>query len=101
YKTAEAMHDDLARLQIGKPPRRSRGPAWAYAGAALVLACAAAALWPLIFRPAATHTRSQLTLRSDPPGAMIILGDRLKPAPATFEDAAPARYSARVLLAGY
>ena len=44
---------------------------------------------------------ARLTITTEPPGAMVLLGDQMKKSPATFTDLEPRKYGLRVMLPGY
>src|SRR5690242_1551789 len=87
YRTAEEMNRDLAALENGdRPPTPKRF--WQIAMAALlILAIGAGAGW-FYFWPRASTPEMHLktTIRTDPPGALVILGDHAEKSPATFDD---------------
>jgi serine/threonine protein kinase len=101
YRSAEAMHEDLARLRSGLKPRRTRSPQRLLGFTALILAGACAALYPRFASNEKTNTRSLLLVQSEPTGAMVLLGDRLKKTPATFEEIEPGRYPLKLMLTGF
>src|SRR5205814_4124066 len=43
----------------------------------------------------------QPTIRTEPPGALVVLGDQAKKIPATFEDLEPRKYNLRIMSPGY
>ncbi len=101
YRSAEELRDDLARLADGQTAKRSRA-VWVV-GLVILLALLMAiplALWwwrtkapsdePLAF--------VQATITTEPAGAMVLLGDRMKRSPAHFEGIEPGKYSLRVML---
>ena len=98
YRSAKDLHIDLAALESGRALRR-RLP-WAML-IAIALACAAAlALWLLRSTPHG-EALSDLRIETDPPGAMVILGDRVQKSPALFDSVEPGTYPLQVMLPGY
>ena len=101
YRSAEAMREDLARLADG-PPAKRRGAVW-IAGlllfsALLVAIPLAVYWWSAKGPPAEPLAFARATITTEPAGAMVLLGDRMKRSPAQFEGVEPGRYSLRVML---
>ncbi len=100
YRDAEQMHRDLAALSEGEPTRRRRWPWFLLASLILLslgilvlksrLANRPKEMPPVVLATAAIET--------DPPGAMVLLGDRMKRSPARFENIEPGKYLLRVML---
>ncbi len=101
YKSAQAMHEDLARLQSGLRARGSPNRAVRIAIAIAGLILAGIALSRITGNSRNAPMQSSLLVRSDPPGAMALFGDHLQKTPAAFKDVEPGRYPLRVMLAGY
>jgi eukaryotic-like serine/threonine-protein kinase len=102
YRTAAEVNRDLAALDSGERPPRPRS-FWKIATAAmLTLAIGTAAFWFYSHR-GGTNVEMHLktTIRTDPPGALVILGDHAEKSPATFEDLEPRKYRLRVMSPGY
>jgi eukaryotic-like serine/threonine-protein kinase len=103
YRTADEMRADLARLERGRPVRRKRG--WfSIALILLVLFGAAALAWNYRRTHAgldAAEARGKVAITTEPPGAKLILGDRGKDSPATFDDIEPGKYALHIMLAGF
>lgn len=97
YESAREMHDDLAVLNGVKPKKKSR------AGWVVVLMLMAFAAWgALHFLPKyRTGVLTTATVETDPPGAMVLLGDKMKKSPAEFDDVEAGRRDLHVMLAGY
>jgi len=99
YRSAKELHHDLAALDAGRPVRR-RAP-WALI-AAIPLVCAlAVGLWLLRSAPRGGAAISDLKIETEPPGAMVILGDRMEKSPAVFESVQADTYRLRIMLSGY
>jgi serine/threonine protein kinase len=102
YRTAAEMNRDLAALDSGERPARRR-PLWKIAIAAMsILAIGAAAFWFYSQRggtSAEMHLKT--TIRTDPSGALVILGDHAEKSPATFEDLDQRKYRLRIMSPGY
>lgn len=97
YATADEMRRDLARALDGKQKFR---PARIIVPLVIVAALASAVFVTRYFisrngRPPAHATAS---IATEPPGAMVILGDRVEHSPATFHDLAPGKYALRMML---
>jgi hypothetical protein len=98
YATAEEMHDDLVRVRDGKPfgaRLRRRGPMFAAIAALLLLGCGG---W---YATRQQFVRGGVRVETDPPGAMVVFGDKMRRSPAEFDQLRPGEYSVRVMLAGY
>ncbi|MEA3189300.1 MAG: eukaryotic-like serine/threonine-protein kinase [Chthoniobacter sp.] len=104
YASATEMLADLHRVQRGEPiPRRRRiGPgAWAVFAVAVI--AAALTLWHFFggsFQNA-QHAHGALALSTQPPGAMIVVGDRVAHSPAVLDNLDPGKVSIRVMLADF
>ena len=100
YQSAEAMHDDLAALDRGESrPRKRSWPKIAIAGLSIFAICAVL----FHFYESASQQRElhlQTSVNTDPPGALVLLGDRAKRSPATFDDLEPRKYNLRIMLPG-
>jgi eukaryotic-like serine/threonine-protein kinase len=99
YANAAEMHRDLLALDRGERPRKSRAKfAWATMS---ILAIAAAAFWywPRPKTDFDAHLRT--TIRTEPPGAMVLLGDHAQKSPATFEDLEARKYKLHIMHPGY
>jgi len=103
YDSALAMHDDLAAVNRGEsPPRRKSRPKFVVAAVlALVAAIAGFLLWSNYSAPPPGDLHLQATVRTDPPGALVVLGDHTQRSPATFGNLEPRKYSLRIMNPGY
>ncbi|HEV3392002.1 MAG TPA: bifunctional serine/threonine-protein kinase/formylglycine-generating enzyme family protein [Chthoniobacterales bacterium] len=102
YRAAAEMNRDLAVLGSGERPTRPRS-SWKIAIVAmLIVAIGAVAFW-FYSQRAGTSAEIHLktTIQTDPPGALVILGDHAEKSPATFEELEPRRYRLRVMSPGY
>ncbi len=98
YRSAKELHADLAALERGQAPRR-RIP-WVRL-LAIPLLCAGAVLaWSLRPAPPA-DTLTDLHIETDPPGAMVLLGDRMEKSPAVFDSVEAGAYPLQIMLGGY
>jgi formylglycine-generating enzyme required for sulfatase activity/serine/threonine protein kinase len=104
YPSASAMHEDLCRLAAGQEPKRRKSLGkWITVAAAAALIIAGA----LIFwrndtgSPPVPVPHLQTTVRTEPPGALVLLGDHANKSPATFTDLEARRYSLRIMSPGY
>src|SRR5438046_10343163 len=67
-----------------------------------ILAVAAGAVWFWMQHPQPNlDLHLQTTIRTEPPGALVVLGDHAEKSPATFEDLEPRKYSLRIMSPGY
>src|SRR5207249_882293 len=82
YASAEEMHRDLAALERGEPPKKSRAKVLIAVGLILALAIFGIGLWLNRSQPTADlHLKT--TIQTEPAGALIILGDHAQKSPAT------------------
>src|SRR5438876_9725171 len=100
YASAEEMHRDLAALERGERPRKSRAKTLVAAVALLVLAIAGIGFWLSRSQPGA-DLHLQTTIRTEPAGALVVLGDHAQKSPATFADLEPRKYNLRIMDPGY
>ena len=101
YRSADEMREDLCRLADGQPAKRGRS-AW-LAGALIFLALVITIPLVLHWRRAKDSVEPPLafakaTITTEPAGAIVLLGDRMKRSPAQFEGVEPGKYSLRVML---
>jgi len=100
YASAAEMHRDLAALERGERPSKSRAKIWAVAISVLVLTMAGIGFWLSRSQPSGdVHLRT--TIRTDPAGALVVLGDHAQRSPATFADLEPRKYNLRIMNPGY
>ena len=100
YGTAAEMHRDLRALERGEPPKKSRTKL--LLAALVVLAIGVAALLFYSWRTGSSvEMHLKTTIRTDPPGALVILGDHAEKSPATFDDLEPRKYRLRVMSPGF
>ena len=104
YGSAADMHRDLATLHRGEsipPGGRVRRIAFTAIATLLIAAAAAAALWWRFHQPITVDLHLRTTIRTEPAGALVVLGDHAERSPATFEDLEPRRYRLRVMSPGF
>jgi eukaryotic-like serine/threonine-protein kinase len=101
YDSAAEMHWDLAALERGEPPRKSRAKIFATAMSILLLAIAGIGLWLSRSRPGEGEVHLQTAIRTEPAGALVVLGDHAQKSPATFADLEPRKYNLRIMSPGY
>ena len=105
YASASSMHADLCRLADGQVIRRRDGAGKWIAGAvvvAVLVLATAFLLWRnFSITPPASAPRLQTVVRTDPAGALVVLGDHASKSPATFSDLEPRKYSLRIMSPGY
>ncbi len=100
YSSAAEMHQDLAALERGERPRKSRAKIFVLPISLLALAIAGAGFWLIRSQPSA-DLHLQTTIRTEPAGALVVLGDHAQKSPATFADLEPRRYNLRIMSPGY
>jgi len=100
YDSAAEMNRDLATLERGERPKKSR--AKFFLATLSIVTIAAAAIW-FWFNPPQTapQLHLQTTIRTEPAGALVLLGDHAQKSPATFEDLEPRKYNLRIMNPGY
>jgi hypothetical protein len=100
YRSAEHMRQELAAVSDGEPRKRMRWP-WMAAALLLVFITGWVVVRPRLTSPPTTReapvVAATATVETDPPGAMVLLGDRMKRSPARFEDVEPGKYVLRVM----
>jgi len=100
YGSAAEMNRDLAALERGERPRKSRAKMLLLAVALLALALAGIGFWLSRSQPSIdVHLRT--TIRTEPAGALVVLGDHAQKSPATFADLEPRQYNLRIMSPGY
>jgi eukaryotic-like serine/threonine-protein kinase len=100
YHSAAHMNRDLAALYEGAKPRRSRPKIVLVTLSIVVLLIAATALWQKLFQPGG-DLHLQTTIRTEPAGALVVLGDHAQKSPATFADLEARKYNLRIMNPGY
>ena len=100
YSSAAEMYRDLASLERGEGPRKSRAKILVAAVSLLAFAIAGAGFWLSRSQPSA-DLRLETTVRTEPAGALVVLGDHAQKSPATFADLEPRRYNLRIMSPGY
>ena len=100
YESAAEMHRDLAALERGERPRKSRTKILACAVSLLLFALAGVGFWLSRSQPSA-DLHLQTTIRTEPVGALVVLGDHAQKSPATFADLEPRKYNLRIMSPGY
>ena len=100
YESAAEMHRDLAALERGERPRKSRAKILVAAVALLVLAIAGIGFW-LSRSQSGADLHLRTTIRTEPAGALVVLGDHAQKSPATFADLEPREYNLRIMSPGY
>ncbi|MEY2544014.1 MAG: eukaryotic-like serine/threonine-protein kinase [Verrucomicrobiota bacterium] len=101
YDSAAEMHRDLAMLERGERPEKSRAKALLATIAILAIAGAAVWFWLAPEQPNNLGLHLQTTIRTEPPGALVVLGDHAQKSPATFADLEARKYNLRIMSPGY
>jgi serine/threonine protein kinase len=100
YESAAEMHRDLQALERGERPRKSRKKV--LLATLSILAIAGVGVWFWLNRPQPNlDLHLQTTIRTDPPDALVVLGDHAQKSPATFTDLEPRKYNLRIMSPGY
>jgi serine/threonine protein kinase len=100
YASAAEMHRDLAALERGERPAKSHTKILVMTASLLVFAMAGIGFWLSRSQPSVdVHLRT--TIRTEPGGALVVLGDHAQKSPATFADLEPRKYNLRVMSPGY
>jgi hypothetical protein len=94
------MHRDLAALERGERPGKSRTKILLATTSILVVAVAGVWFWLNHPQPN-VGLHLQMTVRTEPPGALVVLGDHAQKSPATFADLEPRKYNLRIMSPGY
>ncbi|HEY2142856.1 MAG TPA: serine/threonine-protein kinase, partial [Candidatus Udaeobacter sp.] len=100
YSSAAEMHRDLAALDRGERPKKSRAKILIATALIFALAIGGVAFWLNRSQPN-LDLRLQTTIRTEPAGALVVLGDHAQKSPATFADLEPRRYNLRIMSPGY
>jgi len=93
YDSAAEMNRDLAALERGERPKKSRAKLLIATMSIFAIATAGFWFWWARSQPT-TDLHLQTTIRTEPPGALVVLGDHAEKSPATFEDLEPIETSA-------
>ncbi len=103
YASAAQMSNDLAALKRGerRPQKKSRVKMAAGALSILLIAGIAFSIWSRSRSPAISDLNLQVQVRTEPPGALVLLEDHVKKSPATFDELEPRKYKLRVMSPGY
>src|SRR6266568_3433179 len=100
YESAAEMHRDLRALERGERPGKSRTKV--LLAAMSIAAVAVAGVWFWLNHPQPNvGLHLQTTVRTEPPGALVVLGDHAQKSPATFADLEPRKYALRIMSPGY
>ena len=101
YHSAAEMNGDLAALEQGERPRKPRTRTLLLVAVSLViLLLAATGFWLMGTQPGG-DVHLQTTIRTEPTGALVVLGDHAQKSPATFADLEPRKYNLRIMSPGY
>jgi eukaryotic-like serine/threonine-protein kinase len=100
YGAAAEMRRDLAALERGERPKKSRPKILIATVLIAALAIAGIGFW-LNRWQWSSDLHLQTTIRTDPAGALVVLGDHAQKSPATFADLEPRKYNVRIMNPGY
>jgi eukaryotic-like serine/threonine-protein kinase len=100
YASAAEMHRDLGALDRGERPKKSRTKALLVTMSILVIPATGVWFWTQYQKPSG-GLHLQTTVRTEPPGALVVLGDHAEKSPATFQDLEPRKYNLRIMAPGY
>jgi serine/threonine protein kinase len=100
YSSAAEMYRDLAALERGERPKKSRAKILIATALIFALAIGGVAFWLSRSQPT-VDLHLQTTINTEPAGALVVLGDHAQKSPATFADLEPRKYSLRVMSPGY
>ena len=100
YRSAAEMHRDLTALKRGERPKKSRIKNLLVPICLIVLLIAVVGFWLKLSQPGA-ELHLQTTIRTEPAGALVVLGDHAQKSPATFADLEPRKYNLRIMSPGY
>ena len=101
YESAAEMHRDLRALERGERPKKSRTKVLLATMSIAAIAIAGAWFWLGREQPSSLGLHLQTTIRTEPPAALVVLGDHAQKSPVTFADLEPRKYSLRIMSPGY
>jgi eukaryotic-like serine/threonine-protein kinase len=102
YASAAAMRNDLAALDRGEfRQRKSHTKAIVSLLLIFVVALGALLFWRYHRTSPAIEFHGSVTIQTEPPGAMVLLGDHFQKSPATFDDLEPRQYKLGIRSPGY
>ena len=101
YQSAGAMRDDLAALDRGESRPRRKIRTKLVVGVLSILVAGAVLFRLYQSAPQSGELHLRASINTDPPGALVLLGDRAKRSPATFDDLEARKYNLRIMLPGY
>src|SRR5947209_7492157 len=100
YDSAAEMHRDLAALERGERPGKSRAKILVATMSILVVAVAGVWFWLNHPQPN-VGLHLQMTVRTEPRDVLVVLGEHAQKSPATFADLEPRKYNLRIMSPGY
>src|SRR5207245_11691849 len=99
YHSAAEMNRDLAALEHGEPPPKSRVKILLVTVSVVVFLVAVVGFW-LKLSQSSADLHLQTTIRTEPAGALVVLGDHAQKSPATFADLEPRKNDLRIMSPG-
>jgi eukaryotic-like serine/threonine-protein kinase len=100
YSSAAEMHGDLSALERGERPGKSRKKFFIGIISTLAIVIVGTWWW-LQHQPPSPGLHLQTVVRTEPAGALVVLGDHAAKSPATFQDLEPRKYNLRIMAPGY
>jgi len=103
YASAADMHSDLSALDRGEVPRpvKSRFRYAPVTAALLILIALGVGFHFWRTRPPVLPFDGHATIQTDPPDALLILGDHVQRSPAVFQDLEQRKYKLQIKHPGY
>jgi eukaryotic-like serine/threonine-protein kinase len=100
YESAAEMNHDLRALERGERPKRPRSKFPLVALSIFIIAAVGIWFWSQR-QPPTPGLHLETTVRTEPVGALVVLGDHASKSPATFQDLEPRKYNLRIMAPGY
>ncbi|MBA3962856.1 MAG: PEGA domain-containing protein [Chthoniobacterales bacterium] len=101
YETADDLRADLARIQSGEKKERRFRLTIPLLAVILLFSLGALVVQHFVRGKSPLPGPATTTIRTEPPGAMVILGDRMERSPAKFSGLTNQKYPLRIMLPDY